>query len=147
MDDYWGFLVLRWSILEGKSSLSYAQSKFKSGLLCFLEGYKKKVPQKVLWSWDLVSNFESLGDMSIKRRNPNAMHFTKMTACLSSFFSRVRLFSTLWAVVRQALLSMEILQARILEWIAVASSRGSFQYRERICISFVSRIDRQALHH
>ena len=147
MDDYWGFLVLRWSNLEGKSLLSYAQSKFKSGLPCFMEGYKKKVPQKMLWSWDLVSNFESLGDMSIKRRSPNAMHFTKMPACLPSFFCRVRLFSTLWAVVRQALLSMEILQARILEWIAVASSRGSFQPRERICISYVSRIDWQALHH
>lgn len=81
MGDYWGFLVLRWSILEGKSSLSYAQSKFKSGPPCFLEGYKKKVPQKMLRSWDLLSNFESLGDKSITRRNSNAMHFTKMPAC------------------------------------------------------------------
>ena len=32
---------------------------------------------------------------------------------------------TPWTVVHQALLSMGILQARILEWVAVSSSRGS----------------------
>ena len=31
-----------------------------------------------------------------------------------------------WTVVRQAPLSMEILQARILEWVALPSSRRSF---------------------
>ena len=40
-------------------------------------------------------------------------------------FSRVRLFATLWTVAHQAPLSMEILQARILEWVAMLSSRGS----------------------
>ena len=44
---------------------------------------------------------------------------------LLSHFSRVRLFATLWAVARQAPLSVGILQARILEWGAVPSSRGS----------------------
>ena len=34
-------------------------------------------------------------------------------------------FGTPWAVARQAPLSMRILQARILEWIAMPSSRGS----------------------
>ena len=38
-----------------------------------------------------------------KRRNPNAVHFTKTAACLPSFFSRVWLFSMLWAVVHQTL--------------------------------------------
>ena len=40
-------------------------------------------------------------------------------------FSRVRLFVTLWTVARQALLCMGILQARILEQVAVPSARGS----------------------
>ena len=31
---------------------------------------------------------------------------------------------TLWTVARQASLSMRILQARILEWVAMTSSRG-----------------------
>ena len=36
----------------------------------------------------------------------------------------VQLFVTLWSVVRHVPLSMEILQARILEWVAMPSSRG-----------------------
>ena len=35
----------------------------------------------------------------------------------------------LWTVAHQALLSMGILQARILEWVAISSSRGSSQPR------------------
>ena len=43
------------------------------------------------------------------------------------FLSHVRLFETLWTVVCQASLSMEILQARILEWVVMPSSRGPSQ--------------------
>ena len=43
--------------------------------------------------------------------------------------SCVCLFATAWTVVRQALLSMGIFQARILEWVAVPSFRGSSQPR------------------
>ena len=38
--------------------------------------------------------------------------------------------ATLRTVVQQALLSMGILQARILEWVAIPSSRGSSQPRD-----------------
>ena len=41
--------------------------------------------------------------------------------------SRVRLFPTPWTVAHQTPLSMGILQARILEWGAISSSRGSSQ--------------------
>ena len=44
-------------------------------------------------------------------------------------FSHVRLFATLWIAARQAPLSVGILQARILDWIAMPSSRGSSQSR------------------
>ena len=37
----------------------------------------------------------------------------------------VQLFATPWAVACQAPLSMGILQARILEWVVILSSRGS----------------------
>ena len=40
-----------------------------------------------------------------------------------------------------------ILQVRILEWIAMPSSRGSSQPRDRICVSYVSCIDRQVLYY
>ena len=47
------------------------------------------------------------------------------TACMPSRFSRVRLYAIPWTVSCQAPLSMGILQARILEWVAMPSSRGS----------------------
>ena len=41
-------------------------------------------------------------------------------------FSHVRLFVTPWTIAHQVLLSMGVLQARILEWIAISYSRGIF---------------------
>ena len=52
-------------------------------------------------------------------------------ACMQSPFSRVQLFATLLTVAHQAPLSMGILQARILEWVAMPSSRGSPQPRDQ----------------
>ena len=46
--------------------------------------------------------------------------------CVPSHFSCVQLFATPWTVTRLAPLSTGILQARILEWVAVPSSRGIF---------------------
>ena len=40
-----------------------------------------------------------------------------------------------------------ILQARILEWVTMPSSRGSSQPRDRTCVSYVSCIGRQVLYH
>ena len=45
--------------------------------------------------------------------------------CMLNRFSRVRPFVTPWTVAHQAPLSLGILQARILEWVAMPSSRGS----------------------
>ena len=42
-----------------------------------------------------------------------------------SRLSHIGLFATLWTVAHQAPLSMGILQARILEWVAISSSRRS----------------------
>ena len=39
------------------------------------------------------------------------------------------------------------LQARTLEWVAMASSRGSSQLRDQASISYISWIDRQILYH
>ena len=40
-----------------------------------------------------------------------------------------------------------ILQARILEWVAMPSSRGSSRPRDHTHVSYVSCIGRQVLHH
>ena len=61
--------------------------------------------------------------------------------------SCIQLFATPWTVASQALLSMRILQARILEWVATPSSRGSSQPRDGTCVSYVSCIGRQVLYH
>ena len=64
-----------------------------------------------------------------------------------SQFSCVQLLATPWTVGHQAPLSMEILQARTLEWVAMPSSRGSSRPRDRIHISHVSCVGRQVLYH
>ena len=52
--------------------------------------------------------------------------------------SCVRLFATPWNAARQAPLSMGILQARILVWVAIPSSRGSSQPRDRTQVSHIA---------
>ena len=51
--------------------------------------------------------------------------------CYAKSLSRVRLSATPWTVVRQAPLSMQILQARILECVAIPYSQRSSQLRDR----------------
>ena len=46
--------------------------------------------------------------------------------------------ATLWTIACQAPLSMQILQARILEWVALSSSRGSSQPRDRTQVSHIA---------
>ena len=41
----------------------------------------------------------------------------------------------------------QILQARILEWVAMPSSRGSSQLRDQTHVSYISWIGRQVLYH
>ena len=68
-------------------------------------------------------------------------------ACVFSRFSCVQLLATPWTVAHQALLSLGILQLRILEWVAMRSSRGSSLPRNQTSISFVSCIGRWVLYH
>ena len=56
------------------------------------------------------------------------------------------LFATSWSVAHQAPLSMWILQARILEWVAIPSSRRSSLPRDWTLIFWVSCGDRQILY-
>ena len=64
-----------------------------------------------------------------------------------SRFSHVWHFVTPWTVAHQAPLSMGILQARILGWVAMHSSRGSSQPRDQTRVSSVSSIGRWVLYH
>ena len=59
--------------------------------------------------------------------------------------SCARLFATPWTAVRQAPLSMGILQARILEWVAMPSSRGSSQPRDQTGVSCTAALHADSL--
>ena len=50
----------------------------------------------------------------------------------------VWLFATPWTVARRTPLSMGILQTRVLEWVAMPSSRGSFQPGDQTQISCIT---------
>ena len=52
--------------------------------------------------------------------------------------SHVQFFETPWTVAHQAPLSMGILQARTLDWVAMPSSRGSFQPRDQLQVSCIA---------
>ena len=60
---------------------------------------------------------------------------------------RVQLFATLWTVVFQAPLSRAFSMTRILEWVAIPSSRGSPWPRDWTPVSYVYCIGRWVLYH
>ena len=66
---------------------------------------------------------------------PIQLYWDVTDVCVLSHFNRVWLFVTLWSVACQAPLSMGILQARILEWVVMPSSKGSSLLRDWTCVS------------
>ena len=77
--------------------------------------------------------------MQTDKESPNFFAFLRASflACI-----RVQSRSTLWdlsAVARLAPLSVEISQARILEWVAISFSRGSSPPRDGTHVSCLSR--------
>ena len=67
--------------------------------------------------------------------------------CPFKLCSRMCLLATSWTVPRQAPLSMGFFQARILEWVAIASSRGSSRPRDQTRVSCGSCTGREILYH
>ena len=67
------------------------------------------------------------------------VYYLCVHVCARSFQSCPTLCD-LWTVTHQAPLSMGILQARRLEWVAMPHSRGSSKPRDQTCIFFVSCI-------
>ena len=63
-----------------------------------------------------------------------------------SHFSHVWFLATLQTVARKAPLSMGILQARILEWVTMPSSRGSSWRKDQIPVSSASWTGRRVLY-
>ena len=73
----------------------------------------------------------------IKLNMPQFICSMHKHACMLSHFSRVQLFVTLWTIACQAPLFMGFSPAKILELVAMPSSRGSSQPRDRTNVSSV----------
>ena len=79
---------------------------------------------------------------------PVQFHYQLMArACVLSCFSHVQLFVTPRDYSLSGSTVHGILQARIMEWVAMPSSRGSSQPRDQIRVSYMSCIGRQVLYH
>ena len=76
-----------------------------------------------------------------KQRQTNSI-----AECMLSHFSHVWLCNAM-DYSRQESSVHGILQARILDWVAMPSSRGSSWPRDQTCVSYGSRIDRQVLYY
>ena len=79
------------------------------------------------WESSLALKY-SLSYVHFLRYNASAC-LDYSTVCMLSHFSHVWLFVTIWTVAHQSALSMGILQARPLQWVVMAPSRGSSQPR------------------
>ena len=73
-------------------------------------------------------------------------NFKQVVVCMLRRVNHDQLFETV-DLACQAPLSLGILQARILKWVVMPSSRGSSQPRDRTRISYVSCMGRRALYH
>ena len=71
-------------------------------------------------------------------QNTTTMQVRDLTYECAQSLSCVQLFATLRTVACQAPLPMGILQARILEWVAMPSSRGSSQPKDRTQASCIA---------
>ena len=74
------------------------------------------------------------------KSNPNSCKLYIKHGCVHA--QLLQSCSTLWDPM-----VLRILQARIREWVAMPSSRGSSQPRDQTDISYVSCIGRQVLYH
>ena len=87
----------------------------------------------LLWCFSLMCPLDTVSPASL----PPYCFLPWAYECAYSL-SCVRLFGTPWTVACQTLLSMEILQARILEWVAMPTSRGSSQPRNQTQVSCIA---------
>ena len=95
-------------------------------------------------------NSHSLPDEKLRLRDSKslAQGYTVSKWHVPCVLSRVRLFVTPWTVCYLPGFSVHgILQARILEWVAISYSRGSSQPGNWTYTSYVSFIGRRILYH
>ena len=102
----------------------------------------KNVPQALAMSIykKFLHFFSTITWYSIVWMYYNLFNQAVLNFCFSGAesFSFVQLFVTPWAIACQAPLSMGILQARIVKWVAMLSSRDSSRPRDRTQVSYTA---------
>ena len=125
-------------------SLGHLKSVFHRIPSTTLHGFYIKKPQGKTATMPLTQYIRALESPQFKRKIAN---FVFSSISQNYFFpifssvqalSHVRLFVTPWAIACQAPLSMGILQARIVEWVAIPSSRESSQPRDWTQVSLIA---------
>ena len=86
--------------------------------------FSKRSFQPRVWTWSPTLQADSL--LSEPLGKPEII----LCVCAKSL-SHVQLFATLWTVAHQAHLPMGLSQVRILDWVAMPSSRGSSWPRDQ----------------
>ena len=102
----------------------------------------KKITESLKSSWETEykwaskSKYWSTENVYFKSQGKNGKKINR--ASLGCVLSRVQLLAIPWTVARQAPLFMEILQARVLEWVAMPSSRAPSQPRDQTQVSCIA---------
>ena len=89
------------------------------------ESKKEKKREERIYEQIMAKNFPNFMrymNLYVIYKRSKGINILKM--CYAQSLSHVRVFATPWTVVCHAPLSMGILQVRILEWVAMPSSRG-----------------------
>ena len=132
------------------SCITHTPGKFSSSLFLFLAfcfylcPSTKSFLQPFLlsvWLNYLSLWFPYILKLSILTKRTSSLH-----ASMLNHFSHVQLYDAM-DLAWQDPLSMGILQARVLKWVAMPSSKGSFWPRDQTHISSVSCIGRWVLYH
>ena len=100
-----------------------AETLEKTLMLGKMEGKRRRGRHRTRW---LDSITDSMEVTLSKLQESGQKSLACCSPCCAQSLSRVRLFLTPWTIAHQALLSMGILQARILEWVAMPSLQGIF---------------------
>ena len=133
--------------------------------ICYLAHYRKKICQLLSYSINQITSLllKTTNNLVFQPKwctrsemlspyfkLPVFGLFIKLQQWLCNFFSQppetkmrsssscVWIFATPWTIALQAPLSMGILRARILEWVAMPSSRGSSQPRDWTQVSCIA---------
>ena len=132
--------ILEWIAIPFSRGSSWP--RIEAGSLALqADSLPSEPPGKLNIRLSLLISDIALKDKDYFKNNCNSTVIPKAMRnepCCAKSLSRVQLFVTPWTVALQAPLSMGILQARILEWVAMPSSRESSQPRDQTQISRIA---------